>query len=168
MIGVTAGGGDTSAASLQRCRPRAARLSMLVWISDDSRDTHPQPQQQCIERSRLRQGQDRLVSERISVCVVAVGHAAHRVAEEFDLRFRHVSVVVRCARLAQVLQHPRLVLTGFNVLLRLHSRWAADVTGPEWTPGRSAAQWSTLTRCRRQRAGKRIAVPRTECTRSGP
>src|SRR5689334_161973 len=59
------------------------------------------------------------------MCVVAVGNSTGGVAKDFDRRLRHVFIVVRRARLAKILEHPRTLLTRFNAPLR-------------WYPGNGA------------------------------
>lgn len=59
--------------------------------------------------------------------VVAVGNPSDRMAKDFDRRFGHVLVVVRGARLAEVLQFPRLRLSSLHVRLLLDSGEVAEL-----------------------------------------
>lgn len=49
--------------------------------------------------------------------VMPVGDAADRVAQNLDRRLRHVLVVVRRARFAQIFEHPCAFLPGLDVRL---------------------------------------------------
>jgi len=48
--------------------------------------------------------------------VMAVGDSAHRMAQDLNGRFRHVLIVVGRARLSDVIEHPRGLLTIFNIV----------------------------------------------------
>src|SRR6516165_9235351 len=67
------------------------------------------PVDQRRERGWLREGHDRLERQRGPVGVVPVGDAPDRVPQDFDGRLGQVLVVVRRARLPQVLEFPGLV-----------------------------------------------------------
>ena len=59
--------------------------------------------------------------ERVTVRVVAIGHATNRVPKNLDRRFRHMGVIVGCASLAKIFQDPGLFVTSFDVSFRFHA-----------------------------------------------
>jgi hypothetical protein len=83
------------------------------------------------ERRRLRRRHDCLEGQRGSVGVVAIGDAADRMAENLDRRLGNVLVVVGRARLAQILQLPRPLFTGFDVRSRLDAGEGRRALGGE-------------------------------------
>src|SRR5262249_6838018 len=78
------------------------------------------------ERTRLRQRHDRPEGQWGAVGVVAIRDPAHRMAQDLDRRLGHVLVIVRRARLPQVLQLPQLLLAGLDVQPRLDAGEAAQ------------------------------------------
>ena len=98
--------GSTASAGVGEPSPAARALAVA-------------PSQERRERTRLRQGHDRPERQRGAVGVVAVRDPADRVAEDLDRRLGDVLVVVRRARLPQVLQLPGLLLAGLDVQPRL-------------------------------------------------
>src|SRR5439155_3509890 len=67
------------------------------------------------EGGRLRECHDGLERQRRAVGVVAVGDAADGVPEDLHRRLGHVLVVVRRARLAEVLELPQFLRTRLGV-----------------------------------------------------
>ena len=60
----------------------------------------------------LRQGHDCFEREWVSMGVVPIRHAADRVTENLNRRFRHVFVVVRRRSFPEILQNPEPFFTG--------------------------------------------------------
>ena len=58
--------------------------------------------------------------------VVPIRHAANRMTEDLDRRFRHVLVVVRRRSFSQIFQHPQFLFTGLYILLWPDSRQFAQ------------------------------------------
>jgi hypothetical protein len=96
------------------------------------------PSQDRRERTRLRQPHDRPEGQRCAVAVVAICSPADRMAQDFDPRLWDVLVIVRCARLPQVLQFPRSLLAGFDVQPRPsgHTAPGSERSGAPHTQGR--------------------------------
>jgi hypothetical protein len=78
------------------------------------------------ERRRLRQRQDSSKCQWRAMGVVAVGDSTGGMAEDFDGRLGHVRVVVGCASLAKILEHPGSLLARFNAPLRWYTGKSAQ------------------------------------------
>ena len=54
--------------------------------------------------------------------VMPISDAADRMTENLDRGLWHMLVVIRRARLPEILERPRLVFPGFDITLRLDPR----------------------------------------------
>jgi len=81
------------------------------------------------------EGHDRFERQGRWVCVVAVGDALDRLAQNLDRRLGDVLVAIRRTGLAQVLELPGIVLTSFGVGPWLYASEIAE---------RFIGRWKTL------------------------
>jgi hypothetical protein len=62
--------------------------------------------------------------------IMAVGDASDGMTEDFDRRLRHVRVVVRRTRFAEILEFPWFILTGLDVRLKFDAGEVAELLEP--------------------------------------
>jgi hypothetical protein len=62
--------------------------------------------------------------------VMAIGDATDRMTKNFDGRFRHMLIVIRCARFAEVLEFPAFIDARFNVRLGFNQSEFAQFLKP--------------------------------------